>query len=193
MFDRRLGVRDTALRQELSWSRGAHVIEAGGELHRLSTALSLVVSGDRNPAAANGSSAQGGAGLPDSLISSRSVTRGGAWLLDRFPLGASASLEAGVRVDRSGLNRDTNLSPRASLLWSLAPQTRLRAAVGRYTQSPGYEKLAQSDYVLDITDANAAALRSERATVDVGRDRTRPGWRRDGCGSKATTSGSPIC
>ena len=165
IFDRRLGVRDTALRQELSWSRGTHVIEAGGDVHRLSTELSLVVSGDRNPSAANGSSAQGGAGLPDSLISSRTVTRGGVWLLDRFPLNAGTSVEAGVRVDRSGLNRDINVSPRASLLMAVAPQTRLRAAVGRYTQSPGYEKLAQSDYVLDITDTNAGALRSERAIV----------------------------
>ena len=42
-------------------------------------------------------------------------------------------------------------------------QTKLRAAVGRYTQSPGYEKLVQSDYVLDLTGSAAAALRSEGA------------------------------
>ena len=36
-------------------------------------------------------------------------------------------------------------------------------AAGLYTQSPGYEKLAQSDYVLDFTSPEVRALKSERA------------------------------
>ena len=38
------------------------------------------ITGDRNPVAANGSSVQGGAGLPDLLVSARSAIRSGAWL-----------------------------------------------------------------------------------------------------------------
>ena len=163
VFDRTLSVRDVSLRQELGWTRGAHLVEAGGELHRLSTGLSFDITGDRNPNAANGSSQQGGAGLPDSLRSLRDVTRGGLWVLDRWQAAPAMALEAGVRIDRSGVNRDTQVSPRVTATWGLGSRTRLRTALGRYTQSPGYEKLVQSDYVLDLTGDQVGRLRSEQA------------------------------
>ncbi len=162
VFDRTLDVRDVSLRQELAWATGAHLVEVGGELHRLSTDLIFEIRGDRNPVASNGSSVQGGAGLPDFLLSTRAATRGGVWLSDRWQ-GARAALEAGVRIDRSGSSRGTPVSPRVSASWSLDARTKLRAAVGRYTQTPGYEKLIQSDYVLDLTGATAGTLRSEQA------------------------------
>jgi hypothetical protein len=175
VFDRGLSLRDVSVRQELGWTLGAHVVEAGGELHRLGTELSFEIRGDRNPAAANGSSQQGGAGLPDSLQSVRDVTRGGVWLLDRWQAAPAVALEAGVRLDRSGINGDTQLSPRLTTTWTLDSRTRLRAAVGRYTQSPGYEKLVQSDYVLDLT-GDVGRLRSERAVnASAGLERDFPG------------------
>ena len=164
IFDRDLSLRDVSLRQELGWTHGAHAVEAGGEWHRLGTGLSFEILGDRNPAAANGSSQQGGAGLPDSLQSRRDVSRGGLWVLDRWQAAPALALEGGVRLDRSGLNGDTQLSPRVSTTWSLDSRTRLRAAVGRYTQSPGYEKLVQSDYILDLT-GSISGLRSEQAAL----------------------------
>jgi hypothetical protein len=106
---------------------------------------------------------QGGAGLPDSLISNRNVTRVGFWLLDRWQATRAASLEFGARVDRSGLNRDTQVSPRVIAAFTLGPLTKLRGALGRYTQSPGYEKQVQSDYVLDLTGPEVGRLRSEHA------------------------------
>ena len=163
VFERALALRDVSLRQELGWTRGAHVIEAGGEVHRLGTELSFVISGDRNPNAVNGSSQQGGAGLPDSLLSVRDVTRGGVFVLDRWQAAAALALEAGIRLDRSGVNRDTQLSPRVTATLALDSHTRLRTALGRYTQSPGYEKLVQSDYVLDLTGDSVGRLRSEQA------------------------------
>ena len=55
----------------------------------------------------------------------------------------------------------------------LDTRTRLRAAAGRYTQSPGYEKTVQSDYVLDLTSDAAGALRSEQAVqVSAGLERS---------------------
>jgi hypothetical protein len=162
IFERKLGVRDISLRQEVEWLAGAHLIQTGGELHRLSTDLAFVIQGDRNPTAANGSSVQGGAGLPDFLRSTRIATRGGIWLSDRWQ-GQRAGVEAGLRVDRSGASRGTPISPRVSASWDVDSQTRVLAAVGRYTQTPGYEKLIQSDYVLDLTGPTAASLRSEQA------------------------------
>ena len=164
IFDRDLSLRDVSVRQELGWTLGAHAVETGGEWHRLGTRLSFEIIGDRNPAAANGSSQQGGAGLPESLQSRRDVSRGGLWILDRWQAAPALALEGGVRLDRSGINGDTQLSPRLSTTWSLDSRTRLRAAAGRYTQSPGYEKLVQSDYVLDLT-GSIGRLRSEQAVL----------------------------
>lgn len=164
IFERALSVRDISLRQELTWALRSHVMEAGVEAHRLSTALTFQVTGDRNGGAANGSSVQGGAGLPDFLASSQDSTRAGVWLQDTWQAGPRGSIEAGLRLDHAGVTSETLLSPRVSSSWLVGATTRLRAAAGQYTQSPGYEKLAQSDYLLDLTSETARSLRSERST-----------------------------
>jgi len=84
-------------------------------------------------------------------------------LLDRWQATTALSVEAGVRTDWSGQSGETLLSPRVNASYAMAPGTRLRAALGRYTQSPGYEKLVSSDYVLDLTSPAAASLRSEQS------------------------------
>src|SRR5687768_5393555 len=140
-------VRDLALRQELTLkATPRHLLEAGAELHRLRTRIHFTIPGDRNPTEANTSSLQGGAGLPDDLDSSREDTRWGAWLQDRISLSSRFFLDAGLRIDGSCVNELTELSPRLAATFSLTPATRLRGAVGLYTQSPGYEKLVQADY-----------------------------------------------
>ena len=163
VFERALGVEDFSVRQELAWALRGHVVEAGAEAHRLSTELRFEISGDRNPVAANGSSVQGGAGLPDLLRSSRRSTRAGAWLQDTWAAGSRGSVQAGLRLDHVGIAKETLLSPRVSGTLNLGPSTRVKGAMGLYTQSPGYEKLAQSDYVLDLTSDTARSIRSERA------------------------------
>lgn len=163
VFNRTLTLRDVSVRQELSWPLGSHLLETGAEAHKLATQLSFDIRGDRNPTAVNGSSQQGGAGLPDSLVSNRGVIRAGAWLLDRWQVTPAASIEAGMRIDRSGINRETRWSPRVIGSYALNPATRLRASIGRYTQSPGYEKLVQSDYFLDLTGETVSRLRSEQS------------------------------
>ena len=89
IFERALGVRDASLRQELSWSLGNHVVDIGAEAHWLETTLRFQIDGDRNPSAANGSSVQGGAGLPDLLSVISRSTRTGAWLQDAWQIGVT--------------------------------------------------------------------------------------------------------
>ena len=174
VFTRALAVKDISLRQEFGFALGRHVLQTGLEAHDLSTSLRFEIDGDRNPSAANGSSQQGGAGLPDLLDSSAQSTRVGAWLQDTFPLGSRGSLQAGLRMDRPGATGEVLFSPRLSGLLGVNATTRVKAAIGRYTQSPGYEKLAQSDYVLDFS--NQSLLRSERATqASAGIERDLPG------------------
>jgi hypothetical protein len=162
-FSRLLGVRDLALRQEIAVAAGRHFLETGVEAHGLRTETSWRIAGDRNPNAANGSSVQGGAGLPDDLDSAVDSTRLGAWAQDRWDATDALALEAGLRLDWSGVNRRTTLSPRLSLAYRIGDATRVRAGGGLFTQSPGYEKLIQSDYFVDLTGSYGESLLYERA------------------------------
>ena len=162
-FARNLQVRDLALRQELAATAGRHVVNFGFEVHRLRTRTAWQIEGDRNPTAANGSSVQGGAGLPSDLDSTLDSTRAGAWLQDRIAAGSRLVLEPGLRLDWSGVNSRTTLAPRLAVVWRLGGATRLRAGGGLYTQSPGYEKLIQSDYFVDLTGDLGRELLHERA------------------------------
>ncbi len=82
---------------------------------------------------------------------------------DRWQLASRLSLEAGTRLDWNGVNRRSALSPRFAMSLSLDGATRLHAAGGLFTQSPGYEKLLQSDYFADLTGDLGRSLRYERA------------------------------
>ena len=107
---------------------------------------------------------RGGAGLPDQLDSRLFGTRGGLWLQDMFTLSPSVYLEPGLRLDWSTINGAATISPRVAAGRTLGSGLRLRAAAGLYTQSPGYEKLSQSDYFLDLSAARELRLLHEKAT-----------------------------
>ena len=179
-FDRAIEVADRSVRQDLSVQVSPrHLLNTGIELHRLDTGYRWLIAGDRNDLQANGSSVQGGAGLPDDLDSLVGGTRGGLWLQDTWTPSERFSFEPGLRLDWSTVNGGATLSPRLAASYALGGGARVRAAGGLYTQSPGYEKLSQSDYFIDLSGAREAGLRHERAThlvlgleQDLGRDVT---------------------
>ena len=165
VFTRGLGVRDVSFRQQVDVQAGRqHLVGAGFDVHALRTTWGWSITGDRNSSVANGSAVIGGAGLPSLLDSRRDSTRAALWLVDRIQIGSRIRLAPGLRLDRSGVNDEVALSPRLSMDVDLGRKTRLKGALGRFTQSPGYEKLLQSDYFVDLTSDTASALRSERAT-----------------------------
>ena len=108
-------------------------LRVGFELHQLRTRTAWRIEGDRNPNQGNGSSVQGGAGLPERLDSAVDSTRVGAWLQDRFWAGANVTLEPGLRLDWSGVNGRGTLQPRVGATWRIDRATRLRAGGGLYT------------------------------------------------------------
>ena len=161
VFRRDVEVEDLSLRQELILVPGErHLIDAGLELHSLRTRWAWEIPGDRNPGVANGSSVQGGAALPDLLDSRVDSTRFGAWLADRFQVTPRLVVEPGLRLDHSSLIGRTRLAPRFSARFALASDTRLRLAAGLHTQSPGYEKLFQADYFVDLSEASQLGYES---------------------------------
>ena len=168
IFTRRLSVRDAAVRQDTTIRMGrAHLLDAGVEAHVLATRWGWRIDGERNLAAANGSSVQGGSGLPSLLDSARDSWRLGAWLSDVWTLAPRLRFEAGLRLDKTSVTGHASVSPRAALVADLTGRTRLRLAGGAFTQSPGYEKLLQSDYFVNLTSESEARVQSERATHAV--------------------------
>ena len=163
-FDRLISVRDISVRQEFNVQTSPeHRLSAGLELHRVHTGVGFTIAGDRNEQEANGSSIFGGSGLPDALQSSLEGTRGGLWMQETYTPSTRVSLEPGLRVDWSTINRCVTVSPRVAASYALGRGARLRAAAGLYTQSPGYEKLIQSDYFIDLSAASELKLRHEKA------------------------------
>ncbi|MBY0493870.1 MAG: TonB-dependent receptor [Cyanobacteria bacterium] len=162
-FTRAVGVRDLAIRHETAITAAAgHVVETGFETHAIQTGWAWRISGGGNPHESNPSSMFGGSALPPRLDSSAAARRAGAWIIDRGSLGPRIQTESGLRVDWSGLAGEVTASPRLALTTAIGA-VRLRAAGGLFTQSPGYEKLLQSDYFVDLTGAGGRRLQSERA------------------------------
>jgi hypothetical protein len=163
-FTRDLAVRDLSLREEVAVAVSpTHLVETGAEVHVLDTRWGWLIAGDRNLNEANGSSVQGGAGLPSNLDSRQQSVRAGAWIFDRIQATPRLRVDPGLRVDWNGVAGETLLSPRVSARFDLGRGYALRASAGYFTQSPGYEKLLQSDYFVDLTDARELALTSERS------------------------------
>ena len=168
-FTRDLGVRDLSLREEVAIAASPkHLVETGGELHVLDTRWGWDIAGDRNTNEANGSSVQGGAGLPSQLDSRQQSVRAGAWIFDRIQATPRLRIDPGLRVDWNGVAGETLLSPRVSTRFDLGGGYTLRASAGYFTQSPGYEKLLQSDYFVDLTSARELSLTSERSVHVLG-------------------------
>jgi hypothetical protein len=173
-FNRELAIRDTSVREEIRLAPlGRHRLEAGTEWHRLQTHVTFATTEDRDPfGLLRGGALWLGGVFPNRLDHERSTTRGGAWIEDRAQLTPSVTLVPGLRWDWSGLNGRASLSPRFRGIVALNPTTRLTAATGLYTQSPGYEKLLQADHFTDLTAAGRLDLRPERAIhVIAGLDR----------------------
>jgi hypothetical protein len=168
-FARNLGVRDLSLREEVAISASpTHLVETGGEIHVLNTLWGWDIGGDRNTNEANGSSVQGGVGLPSQLDSRQQSVRAGAWVFDRIQATPRLRIDPGLRIDWNGVAGETMLSPRVSARIDVGRGFAVRASAGLFTQSPGYEKLLQSDYFVDLTSARALSLTSERSVHLLG-------------------------
>lgn len=160
-FDQTTSTRDFSLRNDWSFAASpSNLIEAGFEAHRLRTGAVYNIRGARNLSEANASSNRGGSGLPAFYDEKVPSNRGGAYIQNRMTMGARWSSEVGLRFSRSSLTRNVEIEPRASLLVRTSETSRWRAAFGAHSQSPGIEKLLQSDYFLDLS---GLGLRNEKA------------------------------
>jgi outer membrane receptor for ferrienterochelin and colicin len=170
-FDQTTATRDLSLRNDWSLALPArNLLEAGFEFHHLTTGATYNIRGDRNLSEANPSSIRGGAALPDLYDENIPSSRFGIYAQDRVSLGPRVSVEAGLRLSRSTITRTAELEPRVSLLLKAGDTSRFRAAYGSHSQSPGIEKLLQSDYFIDLSALGLRDERSKHATLGFEKD-----------------------
>jgi len=170
-FNQTTATRDASVRNDWSLALSSgHLLEAGFEAHGLRTGASYDIAGERNLSEANASSVRGGASLPDFYDETFSSNRWGAYVQDRMTMGRRASGETGLRLSRSSLTGHLEVEPRVSLLVRQGENARWRAAFGVHSQSPGIEKLLQSDYFLDLSGLGLKDERARHATLGFEKD-----------------------
>ena len=165
---RRIEVNDLAVRQDLMFVPSSrHWLDVGAEAHVLDTGWVWNIAGDRSLQQANASSIRLGAALPSHLDSSRQARRGGVWIKDRWQVGSRVVVEPGARLDHSSVTRAFTVSPRLSASVHVGDTWLLDGALRRHAQSPGYEKMLQSDYFVDLSPGASRGLAAERALQAV--------------------------
>ena len=171
-FDRqrRFQLRKLSLQHRVQWTRGRHRVEAGAHIDRLRTALSYELAtsdvGYDYLDVLQTTQPLGLSLLPGVFDRTRSYGRYSVYVQDRLSLADDRLyVEPGMRLDHYGLIGSSHLAPRLRVHVVLTPTTTLRAAWGRYTQSPGYEKLMMSRDRLQLTEeTDLRPLQAERAT-----------------------------
>ena len=152
---RAVRIRDLALRPELTLSAGrSDTVELGAEWHRLASRWAWEVTGleptDAWQQAADGGPTVWGQGLTTPVDSILDSQRGALWATGSFALTHDLTLEPTARVERSSVNARTLFAPRVAATWQLDGATRARLAAGIVGQSPGYEKVLQSEYFVEL-------------------------------------------
>ena len=175
-FDRSVSVRDISVRQAFDVQTSPeHLVSAGLEIHRLNTGVGFTIAGDRNENEANGSSIFGGSGLPDALQSSLEGTRGGVWVQDIYAPSSRVSVEPGLRVDWSTVNRGVTVSPRVAASYALGGGARLRGALGPVHTEPGLRKAGPVRLLHRPLSRPRAAAPPREGHTRGGRRRAGPG------------------
>jgi hypothetical protein len=135
------------------------------ELHSLDTAWSMTGGLDvpflRRFGASGWGSANGGP-----VEARLAPSRGAAWLQAQAGPFQGFVLDAATRLEWNTVNGEVPVLPRFRVTRSLGASAQVWSGVGWYSQSPGYEKLLQSDYYLDLAGSQPAPA-NERAMQAV--------------------------
>jgi hypothetical protein len=153
--------RKTSLSNELSYTTGSHAVTGGGGIDFLTTQLVW--------------RANLGQALRDLLEDldiplinrfeqARSYARLFGFVSDKWRVTERLVLEPGLRFDHYSILDKSYISPRFNISLALDDRSTVRSGIGRYLQSPGYEKIFGQTQFFDLTDREAVnALHPEEA------------------------------
>lgn len=141
---------------------GNHIFEAGAGVDFLRTIIDFKFDIDPELRAFFASNPQFRAVLSD-LIDTRDDKRYHAFVQNNFSINNKLFFQPGIRFDYYDILNKGYISPRISLSYALDNLTTLRAVWGIYYQSPGYEKLRDSNVLYDLSNVYTRNLDAEQA------------------------------
>jgi len=151
-----LQTTETALRQDFSYTANSqHAVDFGVSIARQRAENFWRFFTD-NPAIL----------LADAILftdHSPTFMKAGAYVQDLWQLSSRVAIQPGLRWDFSSFVDQHIISPRLSLLWEANLLTRVRFAMGLYSQFPGYETLQGEGFRVSLQNVKALGIRAERA------------------------------
>lgn len=162
-----------AVKNEVNYQTGIHSLDGGIGTDVLNTTFIWQATVDPVLRAINQSR---GIGVQDRFDEVRSYVRAFAFIQDRINLAPEFSLKPGVRYDYYDLLGKSYLSPRLSASYRWNEVTTLRASYGLFYQSPGYEKVVDTQRpnsgLNDLDERYTRNLEAERSNhIVLGFDR----------------------
>ncbi|MCU0452275.1 MAG: TonB-dependent receptor [Bacteroidetes bacterium] len=162
-----------SMKQEATWRTGRHVLEGGVGYDRLQTTFRWRSDVDPVLRAINQSR---GISVLNGVDDVRTYDRINVYLQDRVSLTPWLTMKPGLRYDWYDLLGKGYISPRLSAAVRGDAVTTLRASTGIYYQSPGYEKVVDTQRpnsgLNDLDERYTRGLEAERAVhVVLGIDR----------------------
>ncbi len=100
----------------------------------------------------------------DNLADVKIYNRYRFYLQNNFKVSENFYLNPGIRADYYNLLDKLSLAPRISFSYAFDNTTTLRFVWGIFFQSPGYEKMRDSQRLLDLSDKYTKNLEAEKAT-----------------------------
>ncbi len=162
-----------SIKQEATWRLGRHTLEGGVGYDRLQTTFRWQSEVDPVLRTINQSR---GINVLDGVNDVRAYDRINAFVQDRVTLTSWLTLTPGLRYDWYDLLGKGYASPRMSAALRLDDITTLRASTGLFYQSPGYEKVVDTQRpnsgLNDLDERYTRNLEAEKAVhVVIGVDR----------------------
>lgn len=143
--------------------KGNNKFEFGGAVDVIRNDLTYKLDLDERFKAFLRSLPNAGALLEDFNINGQDNYRGSAYSLARFEIGRRFFYQPSLRLDYYSFLKKVYISPRFNVGYAFNPITTLRASVGLYYQSPGYEKLVDNQTFYDFTSPQVNDLKAERS------------------------------
>lgn len=142
---------------------GDNVFEAGAGVDFMVTTVKFNFEFDQQLRSLFSANPQFRSSLND-LKDVKKYSRFRLYAQNTFKIGQNLFINPGFRLDHFQLLEKTYLSPRISFSYALDGITTLRAALGLYYQSPGYEKFFDQNVLFDFDKKYTKNLEAERAT-----------------------------
>jgi hypothetical protein len=100
----------------------------------------------------------------DEFTQKRNYARVFGYIQDNWKVSRRLTLHPGIRIDHYEILSGTYASPRLSASYAIDRHSTVRTSIGRYLQSPGYEKIFGQTQFFDLTDREAmSTLKPEEA------------------------------